>query len=83
MPSSGIQRLLGVPASSIVSAPGTLQGEVYLLVDDPEAYHQRALEAGAQELSPLSRRDWGHAVAYSVDADGYILAFASPLPDTA
>jgi hypothetical protein len=25
----------------------------------------------------LSLRDWGHAVAYSMDADGYVLAFAS------
>lgn len=79
MPESGIRSLLGpgLPAPS----PGTpLRSELYLLVPDPEASHRRALEAGAVELSPFAPRSWGHAAAYSLDADGHVLAFASPAP---
>ena len=55
-----------------------LKTELYLLVDDPESYHRRALEAGSKELSPLAERDWGHAAAYSLDPDGNVVAFACP-----
>lgn len=76
MPQAGIVRLLGssLPASAFVA--GSVRAEVYLLVDDPAAFHARALGAGARELSALAPRDWGHEVAYSLDPDGYVLAFA-------
>jgi len=72
MPLTGITRLLDVP---VRSAP--YRAEIYLLVDDPAAYHKRALQAGARELSPLAARDWGHMAAYSLDPDGYVIVFAS------
>ena len=28
-------------------------------------------------IRPLAARDWGHTAAYSLDADGHVLAFAS------
>jgi len=78
MPESGIVRLLGPDID-----PGRLRGagraEVYLVVDDPAAFHARALAAGARELSPLLDRDWGHRAAYSLDPDGHVLAVACPL----
>lgn len=77
MPSSGIERLLGTGVGDASPVPDTARGELYLVVDDAETYHARALKAGARELSPLLPRDWGHDVAYSIDADGYVLAFAS------
>lgn len=55
------------------------RAEVYLLVDDPETYHRRALAAGAEEVSPLTVRDWGHVAAYSLDPSGHVLAFARPV----
>jgi hypothetical protein len=36
----------------------------------------RAVAAGAREISGLEPRDWGHDVAYALDADGHVLAFA-------
>ncbi|MCB9763958.1 MAG: VOC family protein [Alphaproteobacteria bacterium] len=72
MPEAGAARLLGIdPGAS--RAP---RAELYLLVDNPGAAHQRALAAGAAELSPLQPRDWGHEAAYSLDPDGHVLAFA-------
>jgi predicted enzyme related to lactoylglutathione lyase len=79
MPSIGIERLLGEAMGTASAPPGAVRAEVYLVVEDAQGYHERALASGARELSPLRERDWGHAVAYSVDADGYVLAFASPL----
>jgi catechol 2,3-dioxygenase-like lactoylglutathione lyase family enzyme len=71
MPETGIARLLGVE-----TATRGARAEIYLVVDDPVAYHARALAAGARELSPLLPRDWGHVAAYSFDRDGHVLAFA-------
>lgn len=77
MPESGIRRLLGASLPDPAEARGTPRAELYLLVDDPASYHDRALAAGARELSPLLQRDWGHRAAYSLDVDGHVLAFAT------
>jgi catechol 2,3-dioxygenase-like lactoylglutathione lyase family enzyme len=76
MPASGIKRLLGERLPDPSAAAGIPRAELYLVVDDPEGYHSRALKAGAKELSPLSLRDWGHQVAYSLDVDSHVIAFA-------
>jgi len=75
MPEQGIARLLGLDVGAL--SRGSIRGEIYLVVTSPEVYHQRALAAGAKELSALAPRDWGDRVAYSLDPDGYVLAFAS------
>ena len=77
MPARGIARLLGLDLAEV--ARGSIRGEIYLVVPSPEAFHQRALAAGAKEISPFAPRDWGDQVAYSLDPDGYVLAFASPI----
>lgn len=43
MPVAGIRRLLGESLPDPEQAAGIPRAEVYLLVDDPVAYHQRAL----------------------------------------
>jgi catechol 2,3-dioxygenase-like lactoylglutathione lyase family enzyme len=79
MPRAGIKRLLGEQMPDPARGAGIPRAEVYLLVNRPLEYHQRALAAGAIELSSLAERDWGHRAAYSLDPDGHILAFAEPL----
>jgi uncharacterized glyoxalase superfamily protein PhnB len=76
MPEAGIKRLLGDLLPDPARGSGIPRAEIYLRVTDPLAYHRRALEAGAAELSPLADRDWGDRVAYSLDPDGHVLAFA-------
>jgi catechol 2,3-dioxygenase-like lactoylglutathione lyase family enzyme len=76
MPVAGIRRLLGDKLRDPDDARGVPRAEIYLFVDDPQSFHMRALEHGANELSPLALRDWGDEVAYSVDRDGHVLAFA-------
>lgn len=77
MPEDGITRLLGAAINHPSTAHGAPRSELYLLVEDAAAFHARALASGARELSPLALRDWGHFVAYSLDPDGHVLAFAS------
>jgi catechol 2,3-dioxygenase-like lactoylglutathione lyase family enzyme len=76
MPEAGIRRLLGEALPDPAAANGVPRAELYILVDDPADYHNRALAAGARELSPLAVRSWGDAAAYSLDPDGHVLAFA-------
>ncbi len=76
MPYSGIQRLLEWRLPGQEAAFRAPHAEAYLMVDDPASYHHRALEAGAQELSALALRNWGDLVAYCMDLDGNVLAFA-------
>jgi catechol 2,3-dioxygenase-like lactoylglutathione lyase family enzyme len=76
MPMAGIRRLLGPSLPDLAEGTIVPRAELYLVVEDPGFFHERALAAGARELSPLQERDWGHEAAYSLDADGHVLAFA-------
>lgn len=79
MPISGVQQLVGSKLKEPVANARGPRVELYLVVENPLAFHQRAIEAGAVELSELLARDWGDCVAYSLDPDGHVLAFATPL----
>ena len=79
MPEAGIKRLLGDRLPDPTAGNGLPRAELYLMVPEPEAYHRRAIAAGAIELSELKDRDWGHRAAYSLDPDGHVLAFAEAL----
>ncbi len=76
MPEAGIKRLLGAALPDPAAANGVPRCELYLLVDDPASMHGRALRSGALELSALAMRSWGHEVAYALDLDGNVVAFA-------
>ena len=76
MPASGATRVLGRALGS-----GGPRGELYLVVDEPAVYHARAIAGGAEELSALAPRDWGHEAAYSITPDDHVLAFARELRD--
>lgn len=77
MPEAGIKALLGDAIADPAAAGSTPRCELYLVVDDPAAFHARALAAGGRELSALAIRDWGDRAAYSQDPDGHVLAFAA------
>jgi uncharacterized glyoxalase superfamily protein PhnB len=78
MPESGIKKMLGNDLPDPASAQGVPRAELYLILNNPEEYHARALQSGATELSPMQDRPWGDRAAYSLDPDGHVLAFASP-----
>jgi catechol 2,3-dioxygenase-like lactoylglutathione lyase family enzyme len=76
MPVAGIRKLLGESLPDPEKAKGIPRAEIYLSVEDPEAFHQRAIANNAKELSPLLPRGWGDDAAYSMDSDGHVLVFA-------
>lgn len=82
MPKTAIKRLLGKSLPDPNAGDGIPRAELYLLVDQPQLYHRRALDVGAVELSELAGRDWGHRAAYSLDPDGHVLAFAELIEST-
>ncbi len=82
MPLASVSRLFDKKPEE-VKAKSILRAELYLIVDQPQLYHQRALEAGARELSPFSTRDWGHQAAYSADIDGNVIAFGEVVTEQA
>lgn len=79
MPEAGIKRLLGDSLPDPARASGIPRSEIYLRVENAPAFHRRALEAGAAELSGLADRDWGDRVSYCLDLDGHVLAFAEQI----
>jgi hypothetical protein len=80
MPMAGIRRLLGSALPDPSSARGIPRAEVYLKTEGAAKYHARALAGGARELDVMRLRDWGDLVAYSLDPDGHVLAFAEATP---
>jgi len=79
MPESRIKRLLGERLPDPARARGIPRAEICLYVEHPGEYHQRALEAGAFELSGRQARDGSDLTAYSLDLDGHVLAFAEKI----
>lgn len=77
MPEKRIKHLLGDAIQDPAAAKGIPRAELYLMVDKPQIFYQRAVAAGAKALSPLELRSWGDAAAYCEDLDGHILAFAA------
>lgn len=79
MPESGIARILCPALPHPDQGQGVPRCELYLQVDDPEAWLQRSLQAGARPVSPVQARDWGDLAGYVADPDGHVLAFARKL----
>ena len=78
MPERNIRELLGSALPDPATANGTPRAELYLLLaEPPELFHQRAIAAGAKELSPVKPRSWGHTAGYTLGLDGHVLAFAA------
>lgn len=78
MPEAGIKWLLGDALKKDPSSgSGIPRAELYISVQNPESYHDRALQLGAELLSPVQERNWGDRAGYVLDADGHVIAFSS------
>lgn len=77
MPEKGIKRLLGTSIEDPEKTNGIARVEVYLTVESPEIFLERAMGAGGRLLSPLEPRNWGDTAGYVADPDGHVVAFAS------
>lgn len=67
------------PGSHSVMSPRAVGGVTHLIVitvDDVDAHHKRAAEAGAQILMAPADRPWGRDYEV-VDPEGYVFSFIS------
>jgi lactoylglutathione lyase len=49
------------------------QGEVAFFVDDPDAEHERLVDAGVEVLAPPTDRPWGERTLHVADPDGNVV----------
>ena len=77
MPEEGIAKILTPKMPHPNLGNGIPRCELYVVLDNIEEIHQRAIAAGAIEISPIQNRDWGDKVGYVADKDGHIIAFAA------
>ncbi len=76
MPENGIAKIIHPATPHPSTGNGIPRCELYLVVLSVEEWLLRAVTAGAKLISPPADRDWGDRVAYTMDPDGHILAFA-------
>ncbi|WP_328934523.1 MULTISPECIES: VOC family protein [unclassified Streptomyces] len=55
---------------------------VYIVVDDVDAHHRRAVEHGAEILMPPTDQEYGSRDYMARDAEGNIWSFGTYAPDT-
>jgi len=59
MPENGIARILSDQTPHPKTGNGIPRCELYLLLDNIDEAYERALKAGAKEISKIQDRDWG------------------------
>ncbi len=74
MPNDGIAKILGDKIPHPDSGTGIPRCELYLSFENSAEVFQRAVSAGAREISPIQKRNWGDSAGYLSDADGHIIA---------
>ncbi len=79
MPEDGIAKILLDKTIHPAKGNGIPRCELYLLVADPDEKLEKAVKAGAKEISKGEMRSWGDYVAYVMDPDGNIIAFAKKI----
>jgi hypothetical protein len=76
MPNDGIAKILGDKIPHPSGGTGIPRCELYLYFENPVEVFQRAVTAGAKEISPMEKRTWGDTVGYLADTNGHIIAIA-------
>ena len=79
MPEDSIAKIICPVLPNPKTANGIPRCEIYLKVNNPTKYMERALNMGGKKISNLTKRDWGDEVAYVSDLDGNVIAFAKEL----
>lgn len=76
MPNQGIKKLLGESIDDPEKNNGSSRCELYFTVENPQKDLDRACEAGAKLLMPVTQQNWGDEAGYVKDFDGHVIAFA-------
>jgi catechol 2,3-dioxygenase-like lactoylglutathione lyase family enzyme len=76
MPNEGIAKIISPPLPHPETGVGIPRCELYLFVDNPVKFIERAHQLRAKIVSDLHLRDWGDEVVYIADPDNHVIAFA-------
>lgn len=76
LPGDGIVKILEGNVDNPNQNTAYPRCELYLFVDDPIYYYEKAIRLGGRGISEASVRNWGDYVSYVADFDGNIIAFA-------
>ena len=79
MPSSSLEKLFGEEFLEQRDRKSLPKIELYFQIEKAKDFHQRAIQLGATEIKKFTKMDWGEKVAYSLNHDGHILAFAEKI----
>jgi uncharacterized glyoxalase superfamily protein PhnB len=72
--------MLGTKGQGSVLPAETGPSVVYVVVDDPDAHHERAVAAGADVLQELTDQDYGSREYTARDPEGNIWSFGTYRP---
>jgi uncharacterized glyoxalase superfamily protein PhnB len=53
---------------------------IYVVVEDPDAHHARAVSAGAEVVFPLTDQDYGSRDYAVRDLEGFVWCFGTYVP---
>ncbi len=76
MPNDSIAKIIGDALPHPNKGNGIPRCELYLKVENAQAYIERGLQLGGKAISALQDRDWDDKVGYISDPDGHVIAFA-------
>jgi len=76
MPNDSIAKIIGNTLPHPKEGNGIPRCELYIKVENAQAYIERGLQLGGKAISALQDRDWGDKVGYISDPDGHVIAFA-------
>lgn len=79
MPSSSLAKLFGEEFVEQKDRKALPNVELYFQMEKAVELHKRAVQLGATEIRKFTKMDWGDNVAYSLNHDGHILAFAEKI----
>lgn len=79
MPENGIAKIITPVAPHPALGKGIPRCELYIHVQNIEEWILRSISAGAKIISAPKNRDWGDRVAYVMDPDAHVLAFAKKI----
>ena len=76
MPNDSIAKIICNTLPHPKKGNGIPRCELYLKVENAQAYIERGLQLGGKAISALQDRDWDDKVGYISDPDGHVIAFA-------
>jgi len=76
MPAAGIVRILEGEISEPICSQDHVKCELYLSKENADQLYENSMKAGGISLGGFKLRNWGEEVAYCLDLDGNLIAFA-------